>query len=98
MDPAENKCAVEAFKRHGVWNVTWIWEVQSKFHIDTKDIHNLCVCLKLSFVKPKHIELVGPYKKRLNYDIDTAYVCKTPHKDINEGHHFLQIFPKDYGK
>ena len=33
---------------HGVWNVTYIWEVQCRFHIEIKELQNICVCVNLA--------------------------------------------------
>ena len=60
MDPAEKKSAVEAFESHGVWNVSCIQEVRCRFHIETKDFQNLCVCVNLVLDKPELLELVVP--------------------------------------
>ena len=58
MDPDEKKSVVEYFKSHGVWNVPLLWEVQCRFHIETKYPQNLCVCVNIDLDKPKHLELV----------------------------------------
>ena len=97
MKPAENKYVVEAFKINSVCNVTWIWEVHCRFYIDTKDLQNLRVCVKLSLDKPEHIELFVPYKQIPTDNIGTDDVFDNNNKDINEGIHYFQILPNIMG-
>ena len=97
MDPDEKKSVVEYFKSHGVWNVPLLWEVQCRFHIDTKDLQNLRLCVKLSLDKPEHIELFVQYKQIPTDNIGADDVFYNNHKDINEGIHSFQIFPKIMG-
>ena len=94
MDPAYKKAAVEDLESHSVWNVPWIQEVQRRFHIETKDLQNLRVCVNLALDKPEHLELVGKYKKIPTYDIDTADICDNNQKYINERLHSFHMVPK----
>ena len=98
IQPAEKKALVEAFGSHSVWDFPCIWKVQRRFHIDTKELQNFCVCVNLALYKPEHLELVSQYKQRPTYDIYTADVCDNNHKYINEGLHSLYIFPKKDGE
>ena len=83
MKPDDKKAVVEVFESHGVWNVPWIRDVQSSFHIETKDLQNLRVCDKIALDKPEYLDLVGQYKQRLKYDMDTADVFDNYNKDRN---------------
>ena len=85
MEPAEKKAVVEAFDIHGVCNVTCIWGVQRRFHIERKDLQNLRFCVKISFDKPGRLDLVGQYKQIPIDDIYTDDVYDNYHKNINAG-------------
>ena len=98
MEPDEKKAVEEAFESHGVWDVPCIWEFQHRFHIETKDLRNLPVCVKIALVKLEHIELVGQYKHIPTDDIDTTDVYDTNHKDITECLHSFHLVPPNYGK
>ena len=68
------------------------------FHIETKYLCNICVCVNLALDKPEHIDLVGQYKQRPTHDRDTSVIYDNYDKYINEGIHYFQIVPKNCGK
>ena len=94
MEPSDRKAVIEAFNVHGVCIVPCIWQVQRRFHLETKDLQNNCFCFNLTLDKPEHPELVGQYKQRPVDFIDTANVCDNYYKDINEELRYFQIVPK----
>ena len=98
MESADNKAVVEFFDSNSVWGVSCIQYFQSKFHIGTSNLQNICFCVSLSLDKPEHLDLVGKYKQIPTDEIDTVDVCEKSHKDINEGLHYFKLVPKKDGK
>ena len=84
----------EAFKIHVFGIVTCIMEFHSRFHIDAKDLYNICVCVNLSLVKPEHLELVRTSEQTQTDETDNVNVCENSHKNINEGLHHFHLVPK----
>ena len=83
MEPSEKNYFIESFNSCDVCNVTFVQKVRCRFHVDSRDLQNIQVCVNLYLDKPEHLELVGKYKYIPTYYIYTADFCYNNHKDIN---------------
>ena len=94
MYPVDKKSVVEGFDIHDVWNVSYIWEVQSRFHIETKDLQRLCVCVNPPLINLNIlISFSHPLRDQQTIEIILMFM-KTPTKTSTKGSTLYRLFCK----